>query len=78
MFSARLLRYCQIWQSQSIIIVYEWIVDIGVGMFTLAPGEECEGHAFGSVCLYVCLSVRMRIDLIFLHNKYYARGSVLL
>ena len=41
---------------------------------TLAPGEECEGNAFGSVCLSVCLSVRTRksrtISPIFLHKKY--------
>ena len=50
-------------------------------IITLAPGEECVGNAFGSVCL----SVRTRnsktispIDLIFLHKKYYARGPVIL
>ena len=25
--------------------------------FTLAPGGVCEGNAFGSICLFVCLSV---------------------
>ena len=44
---------------------------------TIAPGEECKGKAFGSVCLHMC--VRMGnsktiapIDVIFLHKKYYA------
>ena len=43
-------------------------------MITIAPGEECECNAFGSVCP----SIRTRnsknvapIELIFLHNKYY-------
>ena len=27
-------------------------------LVTLARGEECEGNAFGSVCLDVCMSVR--------------------
>ena len=26
-------------------------------IITLAPGEECEGNAFGYVCMYVCLYV---------------------
>ena len=29
-------------------------------LVTLAPGEECEGNAFGSVSLSVCMSVRAR------------------
>ena len=49
---------------------------------TLAPREECGrgggGNAFASVCLSVCLSVRVRIsktfapiDFIFLHRILY-------
>ena len=48
-------------------------------VISLAPGEECEGDSFGSICH---MSVRARssktiapIDLIFLHRKYYPRGS---
>ena len=25
-----------------------------VSVFSLAPGEECKGYAFGYVCLYDC------------------------
>ena len=55
----------------------------GLKLVTLTPGEECEGSAFGSICLSICMSVRMRnskiiapIGLIFLYKKYYTRGSV--
>ena len=27
---------------------------------TIAPGEECEGHTFGYVCISVYMSVRTR------------------
>ena len=49
--------------------------------YRLSSEEECEGNAFGSACLFVCLRVRVRnsktialIDLIF----YPRSGSVLL
>ena len=74
-------------------ISYEWVSQIFMSgckvyckflcVFTLAPREECEGNAFGSVFLSVSVPVRNSktiapIDLIFLHKKYYPRGSVLL
>ena len=34
---------------------YLWIYK-GISI-TLAPGEECDGNTFGSVCLYFCLDV---------------------
>ena len=41
----------------------------GCTFVTLAPGEECEGNAFGSVCLSVCprakLKTALLMDLIF-------------
>ena len=49
-------------------------------LFTLAPGGVCEGNAFGSICLYVCLYVHASnsktispIDLIF-----YTKRSILM
>ena len=46
-------------------------------------GGECEGNAFGSVCLFVCLSESVTqkycSDLFdSLHKSEYTRGSVLL
>ena len=55
------------------------IFSLCIVMIALPPGEECEANA---VC---CLSVWARnsktitlIVLIFLHKKYYTRGSVLI
>ena len=50
------------WYEQINICVF--ITGLLIGLFvawviTLALGEECEGNAFGSVCLSVCMSVRM-------------------
>ena len=51
-------------------------------MFTLIPGGECEGTAFGSVCLYTSYYTRnpkpiSPIDFIFLHLKEFTHDSVL-
>ena len=63
------------------------IKDLGAltSLIILAPGGECEGSAFWSVYLSVCMSVQARnsktfaqFDLIFLYKKCYPRGSVLL
>ena len=47
----------------------------------LTPGEEGEGDAFGSICLFVWARKSKTIapiDFDFLHEKYHTRGSVLL
>ena len=46
-FHATVLRMSQLMITEDVLIA-------------LASGEESEGYAFGSVCLSVCLSVRMR------------------
>ena len=49
-------------------------------LVTLAPGEECEGNAFGSVCLSerVTQTIVALIGFIFLHRDKYIHGSVIL
>ena len=50
-------------------------------LITLALRRECEGIAFGSVCLSVRAHISNTIapiDLICLHKKEYTRDSVLL
>ena len=72
--------YYMIYCDSCLIIPYE------TSVITTAPGEECQGNAFWSVCPSVRPSVRPSvclrnsktiapIDLIVLHRKYYTRGS---
>ena len=42
-------------------------------LVTLAPGEECEGHAFGSVCLYVHVTPKLSLQLTWI---FYVRSIV--
>ena len=75
-----LVPYCQSWlvdrkqQPKYHFIFHE-------SLFTLAPGEECKGSAFGSVRLLVCITPKTiaLIDLFFFTKEgVYTRGSGLL
>ena len=40
-----------------------YVIDIGVMISIITPGQECEGNALGYICLYVCLYVRLSVCL---------------
>ena len=55
------------------------LMGILTAAISLVTRDECEGYAFGSVCMSVpaCNSKTIApIDLIFVHKYYYSRGSV--
>ena len=63
--------------SNTIIYLYLYTSILVKSPFTVTSGEECDGDAFGSVCLSAYLSGHVTpktiapIDLICLHKKYY-------
>ena len=59
-YLVRLVKQCEIVvgrviKSPKLAYVMLWRYSIMPTKCNCYPGEECEGHAFGSVCLSVCL-----------------------